>query len=330
MCYFVTLPINVGAVRAYFKEYFMAENEFDPTDPESCRRRGSGYLGTREWDKALADFDEAVRLDPDNALSYSSRGGAYSAKGDYDRAVKDYDKAIHRSPNNPSIRSGRGDVYTAKGDYDRAIADFDESIRLGQLEPFADDPGPTAYIGRGVAYASKGDFDKAVTDLEAALKISPEDLLVKEMIALVQKQRAKGGALAFPGPNLMPMSGIHMQKRGLTGSLIFMGIGAAIGIVIGTALGNPLLAVIFGGFFGTLQSTVIKIIGLFKQASGGVEVVLSLLLSLIIAPVWFIIKLVKRLKALSWARTIEKALSKEVDPSGVDTVLELVDYCERI
>jgi len=192
-------------------------------------------------------------------------------------------------------------------------------------------PNDSPYIYRGVAYASKGDFDKAIADWEMAVKINPDNKAVmKEIISLVQKQRVKGGTLTIPGPNLVPMALIQGQKKGLIKNIIFMAVGAVIGVIIGAAFGNPLLAVILGGFFGTLQSIFIKLITLFRQSSGGLEKIISLVFSLLIAPVWFVIKLVKRLKALFWARKIEKTLSKEIEPAGVDALSGLLNYCEKI
>jgi len=60
-----------------------------------------GVLKTREtyrqkgnFDRAITDFDEAVRLDPKSAFAVGSRGQAYRQKGQYDRAISDLDEAI--------------------------------------------------------------------------------------------------------------------------------------------------------------------------------------------------------------------------------------------
>jgi tetratricopeptide (TPR) repeat protein len=50
-----------------------------------------------DYDRAIADYTEAIRLDPGLALAYNNRGFAYSHKGDNDRAIADYDQAINVS-----------------------------------------------------------------------------------------------------------------------------------------------------------------------------------------------------------------------------------------
>src|SRR5262249_50255351 len=54
---------------------------------------GNAHLNKRDYDRAIADYDQAIELDPKYAIVYVYRGNAYQAKKDYDRAVADYDKA---------------------------------------------------------------------------------------------------------------------------------------------------------------------------------------------------------------------------------------------
>src|SRR2546429_5742743 len=61
------------------------------------------------------------------AVAFCNRGNAYQDyKGDYDRAIQDYDQAIRLKPDYPTAFNNRGDAYHAKGDYDRAIQDYDQ------------------------------------------------------------------------------------------------------------------------------------------------------------------------------------------------------------
>jgi Flp pilus assembly protein TadD len=45
------------------------------------------------YDRAIADFTQAIRLDPNNAKAYRERGLAYNNKGDYDGAIGDCTQA---------------------------------------------------------------------------------------------------------------------------------------------------------------------------------------------------------------------------------------------
>jgi tetratricopeptide (TPR) repeat protein len=52
----------------------------------------------KEYDKAIADYDEAIRLDPKYAIAFNNRGSAWLIKKEYDKAIADYDEAIRLDP----------------------------------------------------------------------------------------------------------------------------------------------------------------------------------------------------------------------------------------
>ena len=47
-----------------------------------------------DYDRAIADYTEVLRLQPKAATAYNNRGLAYYQKREYDRAVADYTEAI--------------------------------------------------------------------------------------------------------------------------------------------------------------------------------------------------------------------------------------------
>ena len=55
------------------------------------------------------------------------------SKGDHDRAIVDYNEAIRLSPNYLVAIYNRGLAYLKKGDNDRAIADFNEAVRRSPM-----------------------------------------------------------------------------------------------------------------------------------------------------------------------------------------------------
>jgi tetratricopeptide (TPR) repeat protein len=49
-------------------------------------------------DRAIADCNEAIRLDPKDDKAYYNRGVAWGLKGDLDRAIAEYNEAIRLNP----------------------------------------------------------------------------------------------------------------------------------------------------------------------------------------------------------------------------------------
>lgn len=94
-------------------------------------KRGEELSGAREYDRAIADYSDAIRLKPDYAEAYNNRGFAYYLKGDGARAIADYTRAIELRPDYPKAYNSRGVVYMSGGyGRDKAIADFDRAIAL--------------------------------------------------------------------------------------------------------------------------------------------------------------------------------------------------------
>ena len=130
--------------------------------------RGFAYRSKGDYDRAIHDFDQAIRLKPDLANAFNNRGIAYDYKGDYDRAIQDFDQAIRLQPDYADAFNNRGIDYAYKGDYDRAIQDFDQAIRLRPAYAEALD-------NRAGAYLFKGDYDRAIQDYGQAIGVEPNN-----------------------------------------------------------------------------------------------------------------------------------------------------------
>jgi tetratricopeptide (TPR) repeat protein len=72
------------------------------------------------------------------AEAFYNRGVAYDNKGQPDRAIEDYDQAIRLNPNHAKAFYNRGVAYTIKRQHDRAIEDFDHAIWLRWTQWAAD------------------------------------------------------------------------------------------------------------------------------------------------------------------------------------------------
>jgi len=161
-----------GVWHLFRGDYDKAISEFNeairlnPKFAKAYGDRGVAYGYKGDYDIAMSDCNQAIRLDPKLALAYRCRGEAYYRKEDYDKAIKDYTEAIKLNPKFALAYWSRGYAYKVKEDYDRAIKDFNEAIRL--------DPSDAAYYGRGKAYGAKGDFDKAIRDYSEAIKLNPK------------------------------------------------------------------------------------------------------------------------------------------------------------
>ena len=72
----------------------------------------------------------AAFLGPKDAAAFLARGNAWALKGEYDKAIRDFNQAIRLDPNDDDAFLNRSIARHAKGEYDKAIRDFNQAIRL--------------------------------------------------------------------------------------------------------------------------------------------------------------------------------------------------------
>jgi tetratricopeptide (TPR) repeat protein len=153
-----------------------------------------------DYEKAIADHNEAIRTDPAYASGFMHRGNAYARHGDFDRAVADHSEAIRLAPKDADSFYNRGYTYSHKGDHEKAVADYTTGIALDasksrlwgqrcwsrfvvgkQLQEALDDCNKASSLSpnipqilayRGFVYLKLGQFDKALADYDAAFALT--------------------------------------------------------------------------------------------------------------------------------------------------------------
>ena len=139
----------------------------DPAYACAHTNRGRVYAIKRDLDRAMADYDEALRVDPTFALAYNNRGDAWAGKGDLERALTDFNAAIKNDPKLAIAYGNRGNLHYRKRDMGRAIEDYSAQIKLR--------PDVLAYINRGNAYRDSEQLDRAAADYAEVIKLAPTD-----------------------------------------------------------------------------------------------------------------------------------------------------------
>src|SRR5579872_6112244 len=130
-------------------------------------RRGEAWDQKYEYDEAIKDFNEAIRLDP-SPSAYILRGTVWESKKEYDSAIKDFDEAIRLNPKDARAFNCRGNIWYDNKEYDKAVADYSKAIRL-------DSHYASAFSNRAYAWSGKKEFDKALKDSDEGLHLDPTD-----------------------------------------------------------------------------------------------------------------------------------------------------------
>ena len=173
---------NMGQHERAIQDYDLAIKQ-QPTMPWPYNNRGNAYRRLGQLDRALQDYDQAIKLKPDYVFPFANRGIIYTNKGQLDRATQEYSQAIKLKPDYAEAFVGRGVAYSRLGQHDRAIQDFDQAIKL--KPDYAD-----AFEARGFTYRRKSQYDRAIQDYDQAIKLKPD-----HVVALANR----GFAYSFKG-----------------------------------------------------------------------------------------------------------------------------------
>jgi Flp pilus assembly protein TadD len=178
-----------GLTYAHKGDYDPAIKEFTdalrltPDYDRAYQNRGYVYLVKGDYDRAITDFNEAIRLNPKSYVAYNNRGWAYVLRSDYDQAIEDAAESLRLKPSAEAYHT-RGYAYLGKGDYDLAIEDFSESIGMDSNQAHA-------FNDRGEAYAGKGDYDRAIEDFNQALRIDRKHPNARQNLNNARRMRNK-------------------------------------------------------------------------------------------------------------------------------------------
>lgn len=130
--------------------------------------RGSAFYRLDDYQHALADYTDAMRLDPSDSSARYNRGLTDEQLGDRSRAVIDYGDAIRADADNADAYFKRGLIFLDTGRFDQAVADF---TRVHALRP----KDRWALADRGISYALKRDAGKAEQDFAAVRASDPSN-----------------------------------------------------------------------------------------------------------------------------------------------------------
>ncbi len=109
---------------------FSAAIELAPSDCGGYLGRSHARAELEEFDGALADSVEAIKLSPNNPRCHDAHGIVLMGKRDYAAAIQALTKAIELSDNKAAPLCNRAAAYAQTGDFDNALKDLNQILAL--------------------------------------------------------------------------------------------------------------------------------------------------------------------------------------------------------
>lgn len=143
------------------------ESSSDEARCLSYNNRGNSKAMLSQYNEAILDYNEAIKINPLNGNLYNNRGRAKESLKLYLDAIEDYNTAIKLNPNDYTAYNNLGLTKAELRKYDEAIQDFDNAIKINPQ--FAD-----AHFNKACAYALLKNKPAALQSLDDALKLGHE------------------------------------------------------------------------------------------------------------------------------------------------------------
>lgn len=149
---------DIGAILSRLEQISI---ELPPPKGRTLLSRGTAYSATKQYEKAIKAYSEAIRLEPGLMPAYHNRGLARRNSGHLETALDDFSKVIELRPDMVEGYCNRGQTYMRLEKYERAIRDFNKVIEM-------DPEHVSAYWSRGASYHHLGQIEKAIEDFDEA------------------------------------------------------------------------------------------------------------------------------------------------------------------
>ena len=151
--------------------------------------RGNAQAAKGDHPAAIADYDEAIKLEPKNARAYNNRGTSRSDNGEIDQAIEDFSAAIKQDARFASAYFNRANAYAAKGETARALEDYASAIKLNRRNV-------NAYIARGALLLASGETARARADMRQAATLQRKNAYAVLWHDIAERRGKQKGVLA--------------------------------------------------------------------------------------------------------------------------------------
>ena len=126
---------------------------------------GVAYMNQQRMDKAVEEFDAALRADPGFSIAELNKGIALLNLQKLPQAEAAMDKAVQLDPSNPRVWYNRGLILRSG----KAADAIDAFQRVAKIDP--NDPDTHYFLG--ALYSQLQEYTTAIAEFETALRLQP-------------------------------------------------------------------------------------------------------------------------------------------------------------
>jgi len=180
----VYIPVSLQRAH-YFRDDLTFYRQWLATNPESSEAHaclGQVFLKKGEWDKAAAEFAEALRIDPHNMPALVHLGRVFVQRGQVDEALRLFRRAVQLAPDFGTAHAFLGTTLMYTGDNTEAVDHLQRALQCRPRDAIL-------HCHLGSVFARLGKLDEAQFHLEQAIRLQPDSVEALDNLGVVIMQR---------------------------------------------------------------------------------------------------------------------------------------------
>jgi serine/threonine-protein kinase len=155
-------------------EQFSYAIALSPDNVRMYRNRGGIYIFMGRYEEAIADLQKANTLQPTKS-GYTNLGQVYYALREFDNAVAMFEQAWSLGPRDFTAASNLASGYAASGAKDKALESYRRAATLADDELKADPRNGSVLVRLASLDAGLGDREKATEHVRRGIALRPDD-----------------------------------------------------------------------------------------------------------------------------------------------------------
>ena len=109
-------------------EYYQKLVSIYPDDERAHVLLGSNYFNQQQFEKAVAEYEQATKIAPQFSSPYNSLGYLYRFLGDYTKAAAAFEKYIELIPTDPNPYDSYAELLLKMGKYQESIEYYQKAL----------------------------------------------------------------------------------------------------------------------------------------------------------------------------------------------------------
>jgi len=147
-------------------------------------QRGLSYKNSRQYDRAVSDFEAAISLKKDFAIGFNALGGVHLLVGDYDKSIESFKLAAKNDPRLDRSRKGIGEAYAGKAQQLLDAGKFEGAGMLLDEALTEHSENAKLYLIAARVYNRLENAEKSISSAQEAIKLKKRGAMGAEYFEL--------------------------------------------------------------------------------------------------------------------------------------------------